>query len=251
MEEKTNFQINFNSYLFQIELLSDNKINITASNSIEGELYELFNHKLEKIQSKCIIPALEEKAPQTLLAKITYGQNHSLILEIIVKYDFIPEMRETIEISRKEVDNDEKLKLLLKQSQKNLYDLQVKLEETKSSKKLAHHKDVLSFKNQGTFLKLDLTPGDYEITFNFFAKSDSNFVDVQFYIDNKQTDAVPNNGFYFNKAQGNQFYPFTLKSVVQLDKNSTLSVQTSGKQKLEAKEMVLLAEKITKLSKQD
>ncbi|KAL4469528.1 hypothetical protein ABPG74_004781 [Tetrahymena malaccensis] len=251
MEEKTNFQINFNSYLFQIELLSENKINITASNSIEGELYELFNHKLEKIQSKCIIPALEEKAPQTLLAKITYGQNRSLILEIIVKYDFIPEMRETIEINRKEVDNDEKLKLLLKQSQKNLYDLQIKLEETKSSKKLVHHKDVQQFKSSGTLLKLDLNPGDYEVTFNFFVKSESNFVDVQFYIDNKQTDAVPNHGFHFNKAQGNGYYPFTIKAVVQLDKRSIVSVQTQCKNKFETKEMVLLAEKITKLSKQD
>lgn len=59
MEEKTHFKLNFRQYLFAIDLLANNSINITASNSIEGELYELFNHQLTSIQSRCIVPALE------------------------------------------------------------------------------------------------------------------------------------------------------------------------------------------------
>lgn len=212
-------------------------MNISASNSLEGELYELFNHKLEKIQHKCLVPALEEKAPQTLSAKLTYGTNRALVLEINVKYDFIPEMREIIEISRKEVDNEEKLKLLLKQSEKNLYDLQEKLEEAKCSKRMAYEKEVQKFHKAGTLLKLDLTPGDYDVTFNFFVNPEGNYVDLQFYIDGQKTDAIPQDGFYLSRQHGAKFYPYTLKTVVQLKKKSTVSVQTTANNsKFEAKE---------------
>lgn len=76
-------------------------------------------------------------------------------------------MREIIEINKKEVDNEEKMKLLLKQSEKNLYDLQEKLEEAKCSKRLVHSKDIQKFTKAGTLAKLELTPGDYELTFTF------------------------------------------------------------------------------------
>lgn len=123
-------------------------------------------------------------------------------------------MKEVIEINRKEVHGDEKLRLLLKQSEKNLYDLQEKLEDAKGSKKVVICKEVKKFTKKETLLKLDLTPGDYEVTFNFFVNPESNFVDLQFYIDNNQTDAIPSNGFYLNKSSGNQFYPYTLKAIV-------------------------------------
>lgn len=48
------------------------------------------------------------------MAHLSFNDNGALVLEVIVKYDFIPEMREEIAITKKQVDGKEKLRLLLK-----------------------------------------------------------------------------------------------------------------------------------------
>jgi hypothetical protein len=248
-------EIHSGEFLFIIEKLSEEELNMTSINNTTKDKFSKQNICLKNITYDTVIASLEHQVEQ--IKSEFKLEDKELLVHITVKYEFIKGTEETFSLQQEEQNELQIVKWIVRDLKDEILDLRKQMEGLAvenvhlKNKMQEEEKQNIKFKqddrrniyikeireyamvvnNIENVVTLDLPPGDYYVTFSAFIQftggSSSKWIYLHWNVDGVQTNLnhATCSGWYFIPLNSSYFHPYTFaKSFIGV---TSIGVSTS------------------------